>query len=342
MSEQSQPRRGYRSLFWPVILITVGVIILLGNLGVLTAANIVSVVRMWPLLLILIGLDLLFGRSSPLLGALIGVGAVVVIIIIMLVGPSIGLAGNWEVREFTRAEPLDGAESARVTLDGSLGHLTVAAADSRENLIEADLRYVGSDIEFEASGESEKVVRLGQRDNQVNLDFGGFVGWFINPQEQLRWEIGLNPDVPLELSINGGVGESDLDLRDLNLTALNLSGGVGEMKLTLPATGARYEVRLNGSVGGLDIEIPDRDADLVLWISGGVGGINIDVPDDAAVRVRSTGGLGGVNVPDGFERISGGDDFGSDQGVWETPGFERAERQIVIEFSGGVGGLTVR
>jgi hypothetical protein len=47
-----------------VILIAVGIIWLLGNLGVLSAANILVLLRLWPLLLIVIGLDLLFGRQS--------------------------------------------------------------------------------------------------------------------------------------------------------------------------------------------------------------------------------------------------------------------------------------
>ncbi len=342
MSETTTRRPGYRSLFWPVLLIGAGVVLLLGNLGVISAANIISLLRLWPLLLILIGVDLLFGRTSPLVGGLIGVAAVVLAVVIMLIGPSIGLAGDWEVREFSDVVSARGVESARVSLDLSVGRTTVSPVSDRANLMEADLRYVGPDIAFEASGESTRTVRLGQEEGAISTDFGGLFNWLISPEEELRWEIGLNPDVPIELDINGGVGDANLNLGEFKLSALNLNGGVGGIALTLPATESRYVVRINGGVGGVDIEIPDRNADLILRISGGVGSIDIDVPDDAAVRIESTGGLGSVNVPGDFERVSGGEDWNNNEGTWETPGFADAEQRIVLEYNGGVGGLTIR
>ena len=42
----------YRSMFWPVILIGVGVIWLLSNLGLLPAASIAWLLNLWPLILI--------------------------------------------------------------------------------------------------------------------------------------------------------------------------------------------------------------------------------------------------------------------------------------------------
>ncbi len=65
-------RARYRSLFWPVILVGVGVIWLLSNLGYVTPANLSEIWRLWPLLLIAAGLDMLLGRRLPLASALIG------------------------------------------------------------------------------------------------------------------------------------------------------------------------------------------------------------------------------------------------------------------------------
>ncbi|MHB1357544.1 MAG: LiaI-LiaF-like domain-containing protein, partial [Anaerolineae bacterium] len=77
MNEPFQQREqrhnsGYRSFFWPVVLIGIGVIWLLVNLNVLTTASIAVLVRFWPVVLILIGLDIIFARRYAVIGALLG------------------------------------------------------------------------------------------------------------------------------------------------------------------------------------------------------------------------------------------------------------------------------
>lgn len=328
----------YRSLFWPVILIGVGLVWLLVNLNIFTAANIAVLDRIWPIFLIIIGLDLLFGRHSPQLGALIGIGAVALIIVLMLVGPSLGLAPNVEIRSEHFEEAIGDATSARVTLNASVGSMTVAALEDSRNLIEADINYVGQ-ITFDVSGEQEKAVTLGQVGN-VSFSQGPIstlFGW-IGATSALRWDISLTPDVPLDLTVNGSVGDSQIDLRNLQLTGLAYRGSVGGVHLTLAASAAPYNVEINGSVGEFTLVIPD-DAAITAHIEGGVGGFTIDVPDNAAVRLNSSGGLGGITLPDSFTRTSSGDD---NTGTWETAAYRSAERRITIDYNGGVGGLTVR
>ena len=74
MTEKNRERYGYRSLFWPIVLIGIGVIALLANMGALDRENLLVLFRLWPLLLILIGIDIMFGRRAPGIGALIGIG----------------------------------------------------------------------------------------------------------------------------------------------------------------------------------------------------------------------------------------------------------------------------
>src|SRR3970040_344778 len=53
MSEERRPTR--RSIFFPVILIILGIIFLLSNVGVLTDSVWENVLRLWPVLLIALG-----------------------------------------------------------------------------------------------------------------------------------------------------------------------------------------------------------------------------------------------------------------------------------------------
>ena len=62
--DEERGRRG--GLFGPVILIGLGVVFLLNNLGILDWSVWEVIVRLWPVLLIAAGLDVLIGRRSAL------------------------------------------------------------------------------------------------------------------------------------------------------------------------------------------------------------------------------------------------------------------------------------
>ncbi len=253
---------------------------------------------------------------------------------------SIGkLSGDEEVKSDHFSAPIDGARSATVRLDLSVGTAAVKALDNADNLIEADVKYTG-EMEFSVTGEAEKTVRLGQKwSKDVVTPIKDALGKFAY-RDDLRWDIGLSPDVAIDLDVKGGVGQNNFDLSGLRLTAFHLDTGVGETRLTLPATGTPYNVDLNGGVGGMVITIADGAA-LRLRVKGGVGGVSIHLPENAAVRVEVKGGLGGANFPSRFTRTKGTDDFISKSGTWETSGYSLAAQQIYIQFDGGVGGLKV-
>lgn len=327
--------RGYRSLFWPIVLISVGVIWLLGNIGLLGAQNLVVLFRLWPVILIAIGLDLLIGRNSALMGTIIGVGTVVLVIALMLLGPSLGLVQTADVQSANIAEPLDGAESADVTLNLAVGDVDIHVLDDSSNLFAADLTYLG-ELDFQTSGDRNRTVYLGTRYDGVSVSTWPFESLLPGGNNtDLTWDVGLSPRVAMALSINGGVGDSDIDLTGLNLTDLNIDSGVGRIDIALPA--GDYEAEFDGGVGEFEITIAEG-ANIILETNGGVGEVTINVPDNAAVRVMGDGGLGGLNLPRNMTQTS----TVGDNEVWETDGFTSASEQIVIRYNGGIGGLTVR
>ncbi len=341
MGETIVKRHGYRSLFWPIVLIGVGVIWLLGNLNIISAANLVVLFRLWPLILIIVGLDLLFGRQSPFLGAVIGIGTVALFIVLMLVGPSIGLAGvDMDIKTAAYNEPLEDATSARVNLNMTAGEMNIKALSDSSDLIDADLNYIG-EVEYQHEGQTDKFVSISQKSDSINfgLDFAAFL---LNPENKLRWDVGLSPNVPIQLDINSGTGGSTLDLSELQLTGLSIDSGTGGMTINLPVMATSYDVQVSSGTGGGTINLQNGTI-ANLDINSGTGGFTIDVPDEAAVRVIARTGVGGINVPSNYSHVDGNDDnFVGENGTWETPGFENAENQIIINFEGGTGGLSIR
>lgn len=86
-----------------------------------------------------------------------------------------------------------------------------------------------------------------------------------------EWTVTLSEDVPMELSIDMGVGEAGMDLGDLELTDLSVDHGVGDIRMNLAGKSAR---------------------DLSASIDGGVGSIDVTVPSSVGVRLDGDTGIG--------------------------------------------------
>ena len=327
---------------WAILLIVIGVVWLLREANVITGANLSVLFRLWPLLLIGIGLELIVGKQSQGLSTLIILGTIALLIVLMLIGPNIGLAANTEVTREQFVEPLDGTESAQITLSVGAGELNVRDLDDSSNLLDADIRYFGS-VQYHAEENSGNVTVALENDVD-DLNWVGLFNW-LNDDNNARWDIGISPNVPVDLTLSTGTGGADLDLGALQLTSLNVNSGTGGVTLTLPAVeGESYNATVSLGTGGATISLEDGIA-TNLRVNSGTGGVTIDVPNNAPIRLEASTGTGGIGVPSWLERVSGDDDtFVGDSGIWETAAYASAieNTRITIHFDGGTGGLNIR
>jgi len=84
-------------LFWPVLMIGLGLAAAISHLGGLSGFTFGRLFNLWPLLLIAIGVGLLFRSRSPWVGLFLGTLIVAGIFVIVFAGGRLGLAsgGNW-------------------------------------------------------------------------------------------------------------------------------------------------------------------------------------------------------------------------------------------------------
>ena len=136
-------------------------------------------------------------------------------------------------------------------------------------------------------------------------------GWLFSSQadETKGWDLYLNPDVPIDLKVDTGVGRTEIDLTGMTLTALDIDSGVGEVVVTLPA-----------------------DGDFQVRVSGGVGKLEILIPAGAAARINVDTGLGNFSVTG---------DFTQRDGAYYTDSYNTADDQMEIFLDGGVGNIQV-
>lgn len=332
-------RRHPPSFFWPITLITVGVVWLLVNSGIIATESVYRLVPLWPMLLVLAGVSLLLDRIWWPLSALLWLAAGAFVVWALMNPPAfLPRVTVPELRHETFTEPLGSARSASVTLNLSGDPNRVYALEDSNDLFVADLNYIG-EMQVDVNGSEEKNVTL---DENRGTRWG--IQIFNDLSDQNRpWEIGLSPRVPLRLRIDTGSGNSTFDLTGLSLESLRLETGSGDSQLTLPDGNQRFLFDYNGGSGNLNVKAPE-EATFEMGLNGGSGNINIDLPDGAGVRVVvRDDGSGALRLPDGFERVGGNGDNDNNEGTWENEAYETAEFPVtIIVEDQGSGDIVIR
>jgi hypothetical protein len=325
-----EDRRPYRSFFWPILLIGIGVIWLLGNMNLIPAVSLGVLFRLWPILLIVAGLDLLFGRFSPVIGAVIGLLAVAAIVVLLFAAPALGLPAAPEVVTEQFTEPIGQATSATILLDLSSPRTTISALSNSENLLDATLQHLGN----------ARLTSSGVENRRLSLStVGTTTNWFdVVGSGPRRWDIGLSPSIPMELTIDSGSGGGDFDLSGLMLTRLSIDSGSGSIELDLPDSEDAYEARINSGSGSVRVDVPCSNIELRM--DSGSGSIQVNVPADCPLRVEVlSGGSGSVNLPNSLDQVRGD----NDEGEWQSSDYSSAaERLLIIMEDQGSGSFSVR
>jgi hypothetical protein len=296
-------------LVGPIILISIGVLLLLNTLNILSWSIWETLWRFWPILLILLGLEILIGRRSwigSLVVLLVALVAVVVIVVFSASAPTFaGLTTPAGERQ-TLSQPLADASQADVTISFASGEARFYPLSDSANLVEGTVQNgQGRFVEL-TSQTSGNTAQLTIRDQAQAVFFP-----FFSSGRNSRWDIGLSDQVPLSLHISTGAGEATLDLSGLKVSALRLDTGAGQTVITLPAQG-RYTATLNFGVGNTDVT----------------------VPRDLAIRLRASQGLGNVSVSTpGVSRLGN---------EWVSQNYDTAANQADVRISGGLGNISVR
>src|SRR5262245_58794410 len=90
---------------------------------------------------------------------------------------------------------------------------------------------------------------------------------------EMKWNLRLNDQKPIDLDIQLGAGESRLELGSLDLRGLEVQMGAGTLQLDLRGTPMHdYDVNLRGGVGEVMIYLP-QNVGILAHITGGLGDI---------------------------------------------------------------------
>jgi hypothetical protein len=280
-----------------VVLLVGGVLLLLQTTGVVSWGVWVNLWRYWPVILIAVGINMMLGRRLPLIAGLL---------ILLLLGGAVVAASvqtttrsGGETSAFT--EPLNGLASADVRVAFGGGDLRIHSLGAgADTFIQGQFEGLPADVVFERAGDTGR-LRIESSDSGFFSDFSDTV-----------WDVALSRETLLDLDVDAGAANLDVDLRDLRVTRLDVSVGAANADIILPS-GAGH-------------------ADVV--ISGGAANISVVVPDGVAARISSDSGLSSVDV-DRSRFPRSGDDYVS-------PGYASATDRVYIRIRVGAASVEVR
>jgi hypothetical protein len=354
MSEETHHRRHRVSLFFPIVLIALGVVLLLKNMGVIQGNTWGVIINLWPILLIIIGLDSFWQRRGSV-GAVFWIAAGVIFllcnygyltisiwqaifglwpVLLVAIGFDIlfghrsiwgALAGGLVVLALMAGslwymgagvsslpaaageqvvQPLNRATQARVDLAPAAGMMKVYALPGGDNLVEgAVASTTGEHVSHTVSTSGGTII--------FSLHSTGSAFFFPSARQgQYTWDIGLSPQVPIDLKAEMGAGTMDIDLSGLQISNLQVDMAVGGAMVTLPEKG-RFQAKISGAIGQLVVV----------------------VPRGMEVRIRADSGLAAVSVPPGYQQ---------QDKVYTSPGYANAENAVDLEISQAIGQIVVK
>jgi cell wall-active antibiotic response 4TMS protein YvqF len=304
-----RPRRG---VFWPLLLIALGLIFLLQNFGFISGVSWLALASLWPLLLVLIGLDIAFARRWPLPTLVVEVAVIAAGLALVAYSPNLSPGifvfgnGNGPGENDVTVARGD-ATQLSLTLNGGATR-SYHVSGGATQLVEA--HSANADLRVRNSGTTRADVRLDQTSSG-----------FFHPVNDGDVQIRIASDVPTSLTVNVGAGEFDVDLSDVRVTAATVNVGASSMRLVLPKPNGDVAIRMNGGASNIAIVVP--------------GGIE--------ARIATTGGL--LSLRSDNTRLGSGGGTGGCVACGssvETSGYSAAQSRVTLTISAGASSIVVR
>jgi hypothetical protein len=255
-------------------------------------------------------------------------------------------AQTW--RTATSARQMNGERRMDVALEYGAGRLTVGAAD-------AGLLY-----RYEMRYEEEKMRPVSEYDRAAGTLRLGMEGrdtrGVRNPREGGHANVALSPSVAIDLDLDFGAGEADVNLGGLSLRDVQISTGASETRVSwdspnrVEAAEVRFEagaaslevtglgnartrrVRLDGGVGSAVLDFSGawaRDADVEVGM--GLGSVTLRIPRALGVRVTKSSFLASFDAPGMVKR---GD-------AWYSRNYDEADRKLDVRIDAALGSVEI-
>lgn len=271
--EESRPKRtswNVGRIFWGLLLVVVGALILANNFGWVDV-HWDNLWRLWPLMIVAAGLSVLSLRNWVwrLITATFVVLALGAVVLVSLV--DYGDLSAAKTYNTTSQKISNEVNLADVTIKAGASRINVDTAE-QEAVVEAKLNssFVGLNQKSELSGNTQ-VVTLAME--------SGRHWWRGNGNSLL--DVNLTQKLPLKLTLEIGASDTNVNLSKAKVQSVNVKAGASSFVLRLG-------------------DLLDNTA---VDISSGVSSVVLQIPAGSGVRAQIDGGLASKHMADLVESV---------------------------------------
>ena len=226
-------------------------------------------------------------------------GALAVSLLVVVSGCGIFANGSDESGKVTIEK--DKAKELQLELNLGAGELNVEKGAN--DWVEGSINYNQDKLKPKISYKLKRDKGIGV----IEQDHKGLMNKIKIGELKNEWNLTLTEDIPIDLRVNSGASDTNLDLKGLNIKELDVNAGVGDITIDL---GGKWSKSF--------------DAALAL----GVGKSTIILPNDVGVKIESSKGIG---TADFVDFISNGN------GVYVNEAYEDADIVINLKTDLGIG-----
>jgi len=307
----------HRNLFWGGLLVTLGALFILKNIGVVYF-NWMSIFSLWPMILVLVGVTLLPIKDS--------IKTLLTIVLLIATVAMIFTKTNQWTRNYSfnvdkwdewDTEIYNDRESRNETseqyfyepYDTEIKEATLTIdAVAGEFIIRKECDYL---MDFQQNGNVGPYIFSTQKNgDHQSLTLDIKKRHFKTRGLDNEVEMQLNPNPIWNFNVNSGAASVDLDLTKFKTGLVDIDGGASAVYIRL---GEKYNKTK-------------------VYINSGVSSIEIYVPTESGCEIETDTFLASKSF-DGFDKIK--------RGLYKTSNFEESKNKIYISIDAAITSLEV-
>lgn len=306
----------YRKIFWGVVLVIIGTLFILKNVG-LIFFDWGTIWRLWPLILILWGISLI--PVKDYLKLIFSVAAIgLSILLISRYDKSGYYSFGWDgSRHSFDYDPDDKWSS------GSEDQQLFQSFDSAIQRVDLKLEAAAGDFRLSDTTPADKLLTFSKKGNigdysmtseddstmrVISLKINDSHVRFKNNGNRVR--LGLNTKPIWDFDFDIGAASIRFDLSKYKVGKLNIDGGASS----------------------IDIKLGDLMDVSNINIEAGASSIDLNIPESVGAELKTETVLSSSNY-EGFNKV--------ESGLYRTKNFNQAVKKIFIEIDAGVSSLNI-
>lgn len=295
------------TIFWGLLLVLVGTLLLLANFGVVSI-NPLVLLDLWPIAIIALGVSFLkfSGTWWKLLSVLLIVvclGFVAWALVDDTLIDSVNRTSSSFNKQSTEVKYGNDIKKLNLSVTSGATNLQIDSLNDRSKLVTALLKDDRQTLQSipTQEGSTQTVQLRVESDRRI----------WLGPGANDALGVQISKLLPVELKLTNGASRITADLTEVNVTDLVLDTGASRADITLGATNDLTNVN----------------------IDAGASTITIRVPNNSGITVQLNSGLTANNFDTAIKKIT--DD------LYRTDNYDTASKKISITAKTGATRLTV-